>query len=106
MFKGKNTSELVALTMALGISVALNLMTIAVLWVSVVKDIPLGENATQVLTGWGGGFLGVLGAFVGYQFGKNVDDPLKQPPKPPKPPDPPGGRHNPQQGPGGQPPPA
>lgn len=29
---------------------------------------------TQVLTGWGGGIIGVLGAYVGYSFSKKKED--------------------------------
>lgn len=66
--------DLVAVILASGIALALNIMTAAAIWVAVAPlnpdQIPrLGENSTQVLTGWGGGILGVLGAYVGFRFG-------------------------------------
>lgn len=66
-------SYLVALVLALGICLALNVLTFAVLYDAFVNDINAGlsENATQVLTGWGGGVLGVIGAVVGYQAGQS-----------------------------------
>jgi hypothetical protein len=44
-------------------------MTIAVLWAAIDNkgNEGISENGTQVLTGWGGGILGVLGAYVGYK---------------------------------------
>jgi hypothetical protein len=84
LFSGKPPQDLVALVLAFGISVALNILTIAAILIAWFSDTPISENATQILASWGGGILGVLGAFVGYTFGKkNPDDPL-EPPKPPK----------------------
>jgi hypothetical protein len=34
----------------------------------------LSENATQILTGWGGGIIGVIGALVGYKAGETKRD--------------------------------
>lgn len=66
----RNLYGWVAIILAVGIAVALNVMTFAALWVALQpfsSDVPrLGENSTQVLTGWGGGIMGVLGAYVGY----------------------------------------
>ncbi|HKE79013.1 MAG TPA: hypothetical protein VKB54_06880 [Solirubrobacteraceae bacterium] len=63
----------VAILLAIGLATALNMITFAVLYVAVFgsSDVPggLSENATQVLTGWGGGIVGILGAFVGYRLG-------------------------------------
>ena len=86
-------SETVAIILAVGIASALLLVTVAALAAAWVNGTTIGENATQVLTGWGGGMLGVLGAFIGYTFGKRVakdengeHDDVPPPPNPPKPP--------------------
>jgi hypothetical protein len=101
-------ATLVAVILATGIALSLVFMTAAALYIVVISNgqpTTLGENTTQVLTGWGGGMLGVLGAFVGYAFGdrSQVDPtkdvkaggPIKEPvpqryprpvPDPPKPP--------------------
>jgi hypothetical protein len=68
--------DYVAIILAAGISVALNVITTAMmvmvtLRLAVGNATGLGENATQILTGWGGGIIGVLGAYVGYAFGKD-----------------------------------
>lgn len=65
----------VAVVLAVGISSALNMMTLAALWVAIAPHDPnlvprLGENASQVLLSWGGGIIGVLGAYVGYLMGR------------------------------------
>jgi len=64
-------AEWIALTLAVGISTALNLIVFGVVWAALFhqSDVNGGisENATQVLTGWGGGMIGVIGAYVGYK---------------------------------------
>jgi len=63
--------DLIAMVLAVGLATALNLITIAVLW-DAVRDpdsAGLSENATQILTGWGGGIIGILGAVFGYRAG-------------------------------------
>ena len=71
--------EWIALILAIGISTALNVITLAVVWTAIAgsSDVPggLSENATQILTGWGGGMIGVIGAYVGYQIGANGQKP-------------------------------
>lgn len=79
-------SEIVAFALAMGISTALNVITFAVVWEAITHPSTAGlsENATQVLTGWGGGMIGVLGAYVGYTFGKKREDGEgESPPTPP-----------------------
>ena len=70
----RSTADLVAIVLGVGVSTALNVITFAVVYSAVVgtSDVPggLSENATQILTGWGGGMIGVLGAYVGYAFGR------------------------------------
>ena len=61
---------MVALVLSVGMATAINCFTIAVLVDSIFGTNPgLSENATQILTGWGGGVIGVIGAVVGYQAG-------------------------------------
>lgn len=63
---------LVATILAVGICIALNALIFAVVWDAVNSEGPgISENATQILTGWGGGILGVIGALVGYKAGEN-----------------------------------
>ena len=60
---------LVALVLAGSLGLAFNIFCFAVLYTAVTSDAPLSENATQVLTGWGGGIIGVIGAYIGYRVG-------------------------------------
>ena len=50
-------------------ALAFNVFCLAVLYTAIESDAPLSENATQVLTGWGGGIIGILGAYIGYRVG-------------------------------------
>jgi H+/Cl- antiporter ClcA len=62
--------DLVAVVLAIGIAVALIVIVSAVMYDAVRSDTPgLSENATQILTGWGGGIMGVLGAYLGFRAG-------------------------------------
>lgn len=92
-----SVASIVAVIMAIGISLALNMMTFAAIYAAFHipqgADPGLSENATQVLTGWGGGMIGVLGAYVGAVFGKKINDvanghSVPAPPRPPGPPQP------------------
>lgn len=63
--KGK---DWVAIILALGIAIALNSITLGVLYDAIASQVSgLSENATQILTGAFGGILGVLGSYIGYQ---------------------------------------
>jgi len=90
MGKDRSPAELVAILLAIGISTALNVLTIAAIWAAIlrmeqkIQPYGLSENTTQVLTGWGGGMIGVLGAFVGYTFNQHT----RKPPPPEEPPPP------------------
>lgn len=59
----------VVVILAIGLVTALNLITVAVLWDALFNQNPPGltDNAVQLLTGWGGGIIGVVGAYVGYK---------------------------------------
>lgn len=64
------TRDWVALTLAIGVATALNLITIGVLIAAWYRgqrtgDYALSENATQVLIAAFGGFIGILGGYVG-----------------------------------------
>jgi hypothetical protein len=71
----------VAVILAVALALAFNIFCIAVLYTAVKSDVALSENATQVLTGWGGGIIGILGAYVGYRIGfvASQDDPSDEP---------------------------
>lgn len=72
----------VAVILAIGMCTAVNIFTIGAILEGMIAlqnsygggvqagDIGLSENATQVLTGWGGGIIGVIGALVGYKAGE------------------------------------
>lgn len=63
--------DLVALILATGLALALNVIVGAVLYDAIHSAGPgLSENATQILTGAFGGIVGVLGSYVGYRAGK------------------------------------
>jgi hypothetical protein len=71
---------IVAVVLAVGLAVALNLFTFAVLYEALfhTSESGVSENATQILTGWGGGIVGIIGAYVGYQAGTKVAGERKQ----------------------------
>lgn len=66
-----NGPYFVALALAIAIGLALNVFSIAVLYDAIQNstDAGVSENATQILTGWGGGIVGIIGAVVGYNAG-------------------------------------
>ena len=69
------TSDTVAVILAIGISVALITVTTGLLYAAIIRlgidpDSGLSENATQLLTGWGGGIIGVLGSYLGFVYGR------------------------------------
>jgi hypothetical protein len=71
----REASGVVAIILAIGMAVALNVITIALLWAAVVRlgiDINAGlsDNGVQVLLAWGGGIISVLAGYVGYIVGK------------------------------------
>jgi hypothetical protein len=63
----------VALVLAVALAIAFNVFTMAVLYTAIQAETALSENATQVLTGWGGGIIGILGAYIGYRLGSTSD---------------------------------
>ena len=67
-------TEWVVLVIAVGFALGFNLFCFAVLYEAVTSDTALSENATQVLTGWGGGMIGLLGGFVGYRVGREREE--------------------------------
>lgn len=61
---------IVAIILAAGFAVALNIVVLAIFWDAAYGPRPgLSANATQVLIGWGGGVVGVLGSYLGYRHG-------------------------------------
>lgn len=62
--------NVIAMILAIGLCTALNAFVVAVLYDAIFSHEPgLSENATQILTGWGGGIIGILGAVFGYDAG-------------------------------------
>jgi hypothetical protein len=67
-------TDVVAIILSIGICLAINLFSIAVLYDALFStDAGLSENSTQILTGWGGGIIGVIGALVGVHVGKDAE---------------------------------
>lgn len=77
MSVGTPGRDWVAIILAVALGTAMNIFTFAVLYDALInQEAGLSENATQVLTGWGGGIIGILGAVFGYtagQAGKPTD---------------------------------
>jgi hypothetical protein len=59
----------VAIIPAIGLALAINVITAAVLYEAIQQSAPLSENATQVLTTAFSGIVGVLGAYIGFRVG-------------------------------------
>lgn len=72
--------DAIALTLAIGLCTALNLLCLGIVYDAVRSDTPgISENATQILTGWGGGVIGILGAVFGYRAGADSVRPGEPP---------------------------
>ena len=83
--KHREASGTVAIILAVGIVVALNVITIALLWAAVVRlgidvNAGLSDNGVQVLLAWGGGIISVIAGYTGYVIGKKT--PNGEPPPP------------------------
>jgi hypothetical protein len=59
------------LVLAIGLATSLNIFTFAILYEALFHTASAGvsENAVQILTGWGGGIIGIIGGYVGYVAG-------------------------------------
>jgi hypothetical protein len=84
--KDRPASERVAVILAIGISTSLNIVTAAMMYAAWTRitaggTVGLSENGTQLLTGWGGGIIGVLGSYIGFTFGKRRGENGKEPPE-------------------------
>jgi hypothetical protein len=71
-------SGLVAIILAVGIVVALNVITIALLYAAVIRlgidvNAGLSDNGVQVLLAWGGGIISVIAGYTGYVIGKRTN---------------------------------
>jgi Co/Zn/Cd efflux system component len=72
----RRSAHTVAVILAAGMAVALNVVTVSLLYVALLRlGNPaqvqgISERGTVLLTGWGGGIIGVLGAYIGYAFGR------------------------------------
>jgi hypothetical protein len=75
-------TDLVAIILSTGMVLAMNLFILAAILEAysnpVTLPVGLSDNATQVLTGWGGGIVGVIGALVGVRVGRKTPEPEKE----------------------------
>jgi hypothetical protein len=74
----REASGVVAIILALGMVIALNVLTGALLWAAAVRlgvdpDSGLSDNGVQILLAWGGGIISVIAGYVGYVVGKKVN---------------------------------
>jgi hypothetical protein len=88
--KDRPASERVAVILAVGISLSLNIVTAAMMYAAWTRitaggTVGLSENGTQLLTGWGGGIIGVLGSYIGFTFGRHSNKQDGEPGEPPPP---------------------
>jgi hypothetical protein len=75
MAKLTPSKDWVAMIIAIGLATALNLITLAVLIYAFYNpNHVLSDNAVNLLTGWGGGMVGIVGAYVGYKAGRIDQD--------------------------------
>lgn len=64
----------VALILAVGLAISVNIITFAIVLGAVSNDARLSENGTQILTAAFGGIIGLLGSYLGYRASSNVRD--------------------------------
>lgn len=82
----REASGVVAIILAVGMVIALNVVTIALLYAAIIRlgiDINAGlsDNGVQVLLAWGGGIISVIAGYTGYVVGKKSNG--DKPPEPP-----------------------
>jgi hypothetical protein len=90
---GGEAAGRVAVILAIGISLALNVITCALLYAAFIRlgvdvNSGLSDNGVQILLAWGGGIISVLAGYVGYVVGKKTngnDTPVPEQPKPEEP---------------------
>lgn len=87
----RGAAGIVAIILAVGVALALNIITMAILWAAwarlgVDPDSGISENGTQLLTGTFGAIIGALSAYLGYTVGKksNGTKPGEELPPPPQ----------------------
>lgn len=83
--KHREASGVVAIILAGGMAVALNVITAALLYAAIVRlgvdpDSGLSDNGVQILLAWGGGIISVLAGYVGYIVGKKTNGTTPPPP--------------------------
>ena len=81
---------IVAIILAAGVAIALNVITMAILWAAwarlgVDPDSGISENGTQLLTGTFGAIIGALSAYLGYTVGKKANGKPPEVTEPPSP---------------------
>jgi hypothetical protein len=73
------SKDWVATIIAIGLATALNLITFAAIYDALFSNAAgLSDNAVNLLTGWGGGMVGIVGAYVGYKASRNDNGPDDQ----------------------------
>ena len=75
--KHPSAAGIVAIILSLGIVIALNVITGALLWAAVQRlgidpDSGLSDNGVQLLLAWGGGIISVIAGYIGYTIGKKT----------------------------------
>ena len=68
----------VAIVLAVGISVALNVITAALLYAAIQRlgidpDSGISDNGVQILLAWGGAITSVLAGYIGFVIGKTTN---------------------------------
>ena len=83
MAGGRDHRDTAAVILAVGLATALNVIVTAVFYDAIFSnDSGLSENATQILTGWGGGIIGILGSWLGYRAASSAVTKPEPPPGP------------------------
>ena len=60
----------IAVILAIGLVLSLIIITVAVLWIAIVRNTSISEQGSRILTVLLGGLIGILGAYMGFYFGK------------------------------------
>ena len=82
----RNAAGWVAIILGVSVGLALNIVTVAILWAAYVRvgtnpEAGLSENGTLLLTGAFGGIIGALSGYLGHAVGKKDEDttPIEKP---------------------------
>lgn len=82
LLRESHGKDWVAIVLAIGLTSAVNCITLAVLYDAIVSEGPgLSENATQILIAAFGGIIGILGGYLGYRAGERNERNRQKPPE-------------------------